>query len=368
MYVHVPFCATACDFCAFYQEVPDPARLNDYMQGLALELASADWDGAVQTCFIGGGTPGVLAAQRLRGVLQLLTDRFSCQPVEWTVELDPTTVTREKLEIMAGFGVNRLSIGAQSFSPDQLRRLGRKHQPRAVRRAVGLAREVGFHNINIDLMFAYPGQTADEWREDITAAVELQPTHISTYCLTLEEDTALYVRLLREGRRQDADAEHALYVAGWDELGRCGYEQYEVSNFARPGFACLHNLHTWSMGQWLGFGPAAASQWRGRRRTNIDSIEQWLAGLVSGSPVYRDDASLDPETQIIDAVIFGLRMKKGIDWSQLKLQLPTAKSQEMERTFVDLETEGLVERLDGGWLRLSRQGLLLADAIAVRLM
>lgn len=368
VYVHVPFCATACDFCAFYQEVPDPAKLDAYVSGLELELSAAQWDGRVDTCFIGGGTPGVLAARRLERVLGLLSSRFAQPPTEWTVELDPTTVTREKLEIMRDHGVNRLSIGAQSFASAQLARFGRKHKPEAVYRAVEMARALGWRNINIDLMFAYPGQTVDEWLEDIAAAVALEPTHISTYCLTLEEDTALYVRLLRQGCRQDADAEHALYTAGWDELERCGYVQYEVSNFSRPGFACLHNLHTWRMGQWLGFGPSAASQWQGRRRTNIDSIEQWYEGLLKGRPVYREDAALTSDQLLIDQVIFGLRMKDGINWAQLRTCLPPPQAQRLEAEIDDLVTEHLAQRGPDGNVRLTRDGLLLADAVAVRLI
>lgn len=368
VYVHVPFCATACDFCAFYQEVPDAAKLDGYINGLELELAAVPWDGRVDTCFIGGGTPGVLAARRLERLLGLLAGRFAGPPQEWSVELDPTTVTREKLEIMRDHGINRLSIGAQSFDPAQLARLGRKHKPDAARRAVALAQSLGYENINIDLMFAYPGQTVDEWLGDIAAAVALGPTHLSTYCLTLEEDTALYLRLMREGRKQDADAEHALYLAGWNELARHGFDHYEVSNFCRPGYACKHNLHTWKMGRWLGFGPSAASQWRNRRYTNIDSIEQWLEGLRNGTPVYREDTPLKTDQAVLDAVIFGLRMKNGIDWGQLSRLLPEKESRRLEAEFTDLVADGLAKRGDSGNIRLTREGLLLADAIAVRLI
>lgn len=369
VYVHVPFCATACDFCAFYQEVPDAAKLDAYVDGLRRELEQARWDGHVDTCFIGGGTPGVLAARRLEQVLTLLRQRFATVPAEWTVEVDPTTATREKLEIMRGFGVNRLSIGAQSFDTAQLDRLGRKHKPDAVRRTVATARDLGFDNINIDLMFAYTGQAVGEWLADIAAAAGLEPTHISTYCLTLEEDTALYLRMMRSGTRKDPDEERDLYIAGWEELEeRLGFNQYEVSNFCRPGFACQHNLHTWKMGQWLGFGPSAASQWQGRRWTNIDSIEEWHQGLFAGRPCYREELTVDPSTMAIDRVIFGLRMRQGIDWQQLRTQLPHEESGRIESELADLVAEGLAISEPDGRIRLSRDGMLVADAIAVRLI
>ena len=260
LYVHVPFCATTCDFCAFYQTVPKGDAVTRYLEGIEAEAGLVNWgDRPVATAFWGGGTPGLLKPaelDRLGRTMKL----FGGQPAEWSVELAPATVTADRLAVLKALGVTRISLGVQSFNEGLLDALGRQHTPAQVYRAYELIRAQGFASVNLDLMFALPGQTEEQWRADLDEAMRLAPDHLSTYCLTFEEDTALWVKLSQGKVKLDVDKEALFYQRTWDYLAAAGYAQYEVSNFARPGHACRHNLNTWAMYEWVGLGPSAASQ------------------------------------------------------------------------------------------------------------
>ena len=282
IYVHVPFCASTCDFCAFYQEAPHREDLDRYLEGIARELKLAGPGRAADTVFWGGGTPSALAARDLAQLGRALLDHLGAPPHEWTVEMAPSSVKADKLAALRELGVNRLSLGVQSFSPATLAALGRRHSPAQVYAAVDLIRAAGFDNFNLDLIFAVPGQTQKEWLADLAEAVRVAPAHLSTYCLTFEEDTALWLKLARGQVRPDVEVDAALYEATWDFLDAAGYRQYEISNYARPGRECAHNLDTWAMGEWVGLGPAAASQFRGARYANPADLARWLKGVDAG--------------------------------------------------------------------------------------
>src|SRR5208282_3932286 len=248
LYVHVPFCASTCDFCAFYQVRPTAGSVAGFIRSVAAEAALVGWTRPLATVFWGGGTPGLLGTrdlERLSGVVHALPGGVA--PSEWTVELAPASVTRGRLAVLRSAGVTRVSLGIQSFRPALLDALGRAHSRQQVYRAYERIRSAGFASVNLDLMFALPGQTASEWDGDIDEAVSLAPDHVSTYCLTFEEDTALWVRLSQGRVRLDPENEARMYERTWDRLGEAGYAQYEVSNFARPGHACAHNVNTWRM-------------------------------------------------------------------------------------------------------------------------
>src|ERR1035438_10162802 len=313
LYVHVPFCASTCDFCAFYQIMPTAGAIQSFIGGVAAEAALVDWTGPVSTVFFGGGTPGLLAARDLMRLAKIATDHTGGTPREWTVELAPASVTEARLAVLRDCGVTRVSIGVQSFQPRWLDALGRRHTRGQAYRACERVRKAGFANVNLDLMFALPGQTEEEWVSDVDEAVALAPEHISTYCLTFEEDTALWVRLSRGAVRLDPEKEARLYEMTWDRLGALGYEQYEISNFARPGFACLHNLNTWRMQEWIGLGPSAASQQGGWRAANPADLGLWLAEVAEGRRMTKDRRLLSPALLAEDALVFGLRMNSGVD-------------------------------------------------------
>jgi oxygen-independent coproporphyrinogen-3 oxidase len=347
--------------------MPTAGDIESFLQGVADEAALVDWTGPVSTVFWGGGTPGLLSARDLLRLARLVTDRTGGAPREWTVELAPASVTEARLSALRDSGVTRVSLGIQSFQPRWLDALGRKHTREQAYRAYERIRRAGFANVNLDLMFALPGQTEEEWVSDVESAASLAPEHLSTYCLTFEEDTALWVRLSQGAVRLDPEKEALLYETTWDRLGALGYEQYEISNFARPGFACLHNLNTWRMQDWIGIGPSAASQLGGLRGSNPPDLALWLSDLAGGRRMTQDRRELSQASLAEDALVFGLRMNRGVDLAAWRLRCPDARWRELEESLARLAAGGLVKQ-DGGIARLTRRGRLLADAVGVELI
>jgi oxygen-independent coproporphyrinogen-3 oxidase len=364
----VPFCATTCDFCAFYQVRPTAESVEGFIKTLSAEAALVNWSRPLSTVFWGGGTPGLLSPPDLGRVAALVhTLPGGKAPPEWTVELAPSSVTRERLAVLRAAGVTRVSLGVQSFRPALLDALGRAHSLEQVMRAYDLIRAAGFPSVNIDLMFALPGQTAAEWDADIDQAVALAPDHISTYCLTFEEDTALWVKL-SEGRvRLDPENEARMYERTWERLGEAGFGQYEVSNFAKPGHACVHNVNTWKMGEWAGLGPSAASQQGSLRGSNIASLPEWTARIGRGERVTEDRTLLTPFLLAEDALVFGLRMNEGVDLTRVSARCPDAPWVRVNAFLDRLVEEGLALR-SGSWVRLTAKGRLLADQVGSEVM
>lgn len=367
LYVHVPFCATTCDFCAFYQEVPSAGSVAEYLDGIVREGGLASWPRRLSTVYWGGGTPGLLAARELAKLAESVKGRSGGSPEEWTVELAPASVTEDRLAVLREAGVTRISLGVQSFQPALLEALGRAHTPSQVRRAYDRIRSAGFANVNLDLMFALPGQSEAEWEGDLAEALALGPEHLSTYCLTFEEDTALWVKLAQGRVRLDPAREERLYRSTWSRLAEAGFEQYEISNFARPGRACRHNLNTWLMHEWIGLGPSAASQQGGWRGANPPDLRLWLSRLGQGERMTQDRIRLTPALRAEDALIFGLRMNQGVDLAAWSEACPDAGWEAAGAIILRLEEEGLAHRA-GGRLRLSERGRLLADAIGGELL
>jgi oxygen-independent coproporphyrinogen-3 oxidase len=368
LYVHVPFCARTCDFCAFYQVHPTAELVKDFMQSLAAEAGLVKWHRPLMTVFWGGGTPGLLSPAdlgRLAAVVRSLPGGGA--PREWTVELAPGSVTKERLAVLRSAGVTRVSLGVQSFKPALLDALGRAHSRGQVYRAYERIRAAGFASVNLDLMFALPGQTASEWDADVDEAVSLGPDHISTYCLTFEEDTLLWVKLSKGRVRLDPENEARMYERTWERLGSAGYAQYEISNFARAGHACLHNINTWEMGEWVGLGPSAASQYLGCRGSNVADLAEWAALVAHGERMTRDRLAMTPALLAEDALVFGLRMNAGVDIRGLQARCPDAPWDRVEALIDRLAGEGLVER-DGPRVRLEPRGRLVADSIGSEIM
>lgn len=368
VYVHVPFCATTCDFCAFYQTVPNGDAVRRYVDAVEAEAALVNWDSRrAATAFWGGGTPGLLKPAELErlGRIMLL---YSGQPAEWTVELAPATVTPDRLAVLKQLGVTRVSLGVQSFDAGLLDALGRQHTPAQVHRAYDLLRAQGFASVNLDLMFALPGQTEAQWRADLTEAVRLAPDHLSTYCLTFEEDTALWVKLSQGKVKLDADKEAAFYVKTWEFLGAAGYAQYEVSNFALPGHQCRHNLNTWHMHEWVGLGPSGASQHAGWRAANPSDLALWHADLATGRRATADRVALTNDLLAADSVIFGLRLNEGVSLPRLRRRFPSPGWTGLEDLLPKFLLGGLLVATVEGRISLTPRGRLLADAMGADIL
>ena len=368
VYVHVPFCATTCDFCAFYQTVPKGDAVARYLEGIETEAGLANWSGRrVATAFWGGGTPGLLKAAEIERLGRTMI-LYGGQPDEWSVELAPATVTEDRLAVLKQLGVTRVSMGVQSFDAALLDALGRQHSPAQVYRAYDLIRGAGFASVNVDLMFALPGQTETQWRADLDEAMRLAPDHLSTYCLTFEEDTALWVKLSQGKVKLDTDKEALFYQHTWDYLNAAGYAQYEVSNFARPGHACRHNLNTWAMNEWVGLGPSAASQHDGWRGANPPDLGQWLADAAAGRRVTTDRVALTNDLLASDSVIFGLRMNEGVSLPRLRRRFPTPQWAGLEDLLPRLLLEGLLIATPEGRVRLTERGRLVADSVGAEIL
>lgn len=365
-YLHVPFCASSCDFCAFYQEQPERAKIEGYLGSIEAEMAQSGVKIGGKTAFWGGGTPGLLPAEDLLRLGKSMAGTLGT-PSEWSVELAPSSVRADKLAALREAGVTRVSMGVQSFDPATLEALGRRHSLKQVMEAWSLVREAGFASVNLDLIFAVPGQDDARWEADLREAVRLGPDHISTYCLTFEEDTAMFVKLSKGKVRIDRDLETRLYRRTWDILEDAGYAQYEISNFARPGHECRHNLATWDMEEWVGFGPSAASQHADRRWANVSDLDRWAKGVSARAPAIEQVVDLSPALLLCDALVFGLRRNRGVRPAELAARFGAALPEGWETLAARLAEEGLAT-WDSDTLALTPEGRLVADAAGLEVM
>lgn len=368
LYCHIPFCASSCDFCAFYREKPRRADLESYLDGMEEELDWMQPDHSFDTIFWGGGTPSLLPAKDLERLGRAVLENGGGWAEEWTVEMAPGTVKPDKLKVLKALGVNRISMGVQSFNEHFLEILGRRHGPKQVYRAYDWIRRAGFTNVNLDLMIALPGQGMEDLLGDLDEACRLDPDHISAYGLTFEEDTVLWAKLAKGEVHRDEDREADLYEAAWDFLPAHGYHQYEISNFCRSDFPCRHNLDTWRMEEWIGVGPSAASQFGGFRYSNAADLRIWL-GQTRVEAGDRHEVRLLTDSELLeDAVLFGLRMEEGVSINELSGRFPQYRVEALSPFFEFLNGEGLATFVDRDRVRLTRPGKLLADRIGVEFL
>lgn len=364
MYVHVPFCSTTCDFCAFYQERPSKKGFDSYFNGLKREFQLDGSDRFFSTIFIGGGTPGILSTDQLEEIGGLIKAQNLSSSREWTVEIAPAEITPEKLETMLEIGVTRISLGIQTFDSSLMQELGRAHSVETALKSYSLVRSVGFESVNLDLIFGMPGQSEKMWENDLRQAVELEPDHLSTYCLTFEEDTALFVKLSKGELKIDPEKEAVFYEKAWDFLPQQGYAQYEISNFAKPGNECIHNLNTWGMNEWIGYGPSASTQYKGIRRKNLSNLEAWEEQTkFPEKRNFEEFQKMDADELAHDAVTFGLRMNQGISLDEIakNFDLPLSSFELIESFLWKLHSQDLVEK-NLNW-KLSKKGRMLADGV-----
>ncbi len=365
LYAHVPFCFHKCHYCDFYSFVDAEDRQPAYVHRLISELDALVplLDGRpIETIFVGGGTPTLLRPPLLREMLTAMRDRLPlARDLEWTVEANPETVTDEVAELLVECGVNRTSIGAQSFDPRHLKTLERWHDPANVARAVDRLRVAGIGRINIDLIFGIPGSTLSDWAADLAQALALGPQHLSCYGLTYEPNTAMTKRLeLGHFEACDEDLEAAMYEHTLDTLSAHGFEQYEISNFAHPGEACRHNLLYWRNADWWALGPSASGHAQGIRWKNVGRISEWLAS--EGSSPVRDVERVDRSTQAGELLMIGLRLREGIDRVMLARCCEGGRGDERRAVIAAALAKGQLEWHDDR-LRFTRSGMLLADEV-----
>ncbi len=365
LYVHVPFCERKCPYCAFFS-VPKPALIPDFLDGLRVEaeLYREEWPDEFDTLYLGGGCPSLLDGDQLARLMDTLRRCFTLDPdAEITVEANPEHLTPAKLAVMRQLGVNRLSLGAQSLDQADLTWLGRGHTPAQVVRAVALARERGLADVGLDLIYGLPGRTADHWRRIMDDAVALAPTHLSAYQLTIEPRTVLARRVARgEVQLPDDAASADLFLLTHDHLAAAGFEHYEISSFARPGFRSRHNQKYWRRTPYLGLGPAAHSHAAGRRWWNFSSLKKYLAALRDEQQPKGAEEELTPAQARLETLMLGLRITDGIDLTAWRRDFGRDLLADAHRAVAGLMEDGLL-RLAGGRLKPTPRGMLLADQL-----
>ena len=307
----------------------------------------------LETIYFGGGTPSILSAELFAELSEELTGTRTWS--EFTLEVNPATVTDKKVEAWRAAGVNRISLGAQSFDKEMLKLLGRQHTPQDIPETCALLRKHGFTNINLDLMFALPGQSDSKWETTLQAAVACAPQHVSAYALTYEEDTPFFEKLQRGEWRQDEAREIAMFERTREVLGAAGLIDYEISNFARPGFESQHNFGYWRGEDYLGLGPSACSTIGIQRWKNVPDVGAYGARLARGESVRQERETLDAATRRKERIMFGLRMREGVTLEEFG-------KAHLER-LQDLRNDGLVAQ-DNGRVQLTLRGQLVADSIA----
>jgi oxygen-independent coproporphyrinogen III oxidase len=359
LYIHIPFCLQICPYCSFYKDIAGPGKADPLVEAVIREAELFGNRCAPRTVFIGGGTPTALSVTQLERLFAGLQRHLDFTDTdEFTIEMNPATVTARKAELLRGFGVNRVSMGVQSWDPHLLKLLGRVHDADQVRRSFAILREAGFDNLNLDLIYGIPGQSLGQWEESIRQTVDLQPEHISAYCLTYEEDTEFFHRMTRGEFREDAESDAGFFERGVEMLSAAGYGQYEISNYARQARECRHNLAYWEGADYLGLGPSAWSTIGERRWQNAPDTAAYVHAVQAGVRPLRNEEILPPATREAEKIAFGLRMNAGIDPARLA---------ERHELITGLREEGLLED-HGPRVRLTPRGRLLADEIAAELM
>jgi oxygen-independent coproporphyrinogen III oxidase len=355
LYVHIPFCPKICPYCSFYKEASDRNKVQGFLDALLIELDRFGPERlSVQTIFFGGGTPSALSPSQLDFLLTGLRSRLDLTNLrEWTLEMNPATVSADKASLLLSLGVNRISMGVQSWDSEILQRLGRVHSAAQARRSYEILRAAGFENVNLDLIFGVPGQSRQQWMETLWATVALAPDHISAYCLTYEEDTEFFRRFQTGEFRQNSNQDAEFFAMTMDFLTEHGFEQYEISNYAQPGRECLHNLAYWHGKDYLGLGPSAFSTIKKKRWQNIADTQSYIARTVRGDSTRTFEEDLEDATRESERIIFGLRTNHGV----LRSKIVEQKSE-----LDDLEKAGYLETA-GDYVRLTRTGRLVADEI-----
>lgn len=368
-YVHVPFCRHRCGYCNFTLIAGRDDLIDAYLTALERELSQLGEPQEVDTLFLGGGTPTHLSPMQLKRLLALVRHWFPPTPgYEFSVEANPADVTPERLAVLRDGGVTRLSLGAQSFDDAKLRLLERDHDAATIRRAAELARDAGLQ-LSLDLIFGTPGETLESWQRDLDAALELASDHLSTYGLTIERGTTFWSRR-EHGLLQPADEEREreLYLATIDRLTSAGFEHYEVSNFARPGKRCRHNEVYWAGRGYFAAGPGAARYVDGRREMNHRSTTTWLARVREGVSPIAESETLSPPHRAREALVLGLRrLCDGVDRQAFAAEFGHDVDELGGAELRRLIATGMLDDRDGR-LRLTREGLLIADWIWGRLL
>ena len=355
IYVHIPFCARICPYCAFYKDLLDRSQTQRFCEAILRELQEAAGCERPVTIYFGGGTPTALTTAQLQFLVEGFRKQLDLSDLaEWTIEANPGSVSATKASSLLRLGINRISLGVQSWDDDLLKLLGREHDAKQAKQSFHIFRDAGFGNVNVDLMFGLPGQTIGQWRETLKRTLALGPEHISTYCLTYEEDTEFFLRHARGEFRQDSDAEAEFFELTMSMLEAAGYEHYEISNYARPGFRSAHNRAYWEGADYLGIGPSAFSTIGLTRRQNMCDFRRYSEAVLAGQSPTGSTEQLSDEMKRTERIALSLRTDTGVA-AELFDSLPEKTDEFVQR--------GLLRKTSGRFI-LTRSGKFLADSVA----
>jgi oxygen-independent coproporphyrinogen-3 oxidase len=366
IYVHIPFCRSKCPYCGFYSVTGDDSDVTKFYNALLQEIdlaADTKWQRRIyNSIYFGGGTPPLLGENKIGKIIQHIRHKFNITPnAEISIEANPESIDKPFLDTLLGHGVNRLTIGVQSFNDHELKLLGRIHDSSRAIEAFEKAAAAGFENIGIDLIFAIPGQTTDSWQATLNKALEMAPAHISAYGLTVEKGTPFAQKIDRgELTPVDNDTQAEMYQICYRLLTENGYSRYEVSNYAKTGFECRHNLKYWTDQKYLGLGPSAHSYYTSYRKANYRSFDKYLDSIKKNKLPVAFKEMLTTEQKSQEKLMLGLRTASGLDFISIKDIINQANLDTMiEQDYLKLENDKLA---------LTDKGFLMADEIVVKLL
>lgn len=374
LYVHVPFCSAICNYCNFNRGLFDEALKTRFVDALIQEIRRTKKAPdpfstpapalRADTIYFGGGTPSLLTPDEIASIVDAARSVFDLAPdAEITLEANPETVAPARLEGFRQAGINRLSYGVQSFDDAELKRLGRLHSAQRAEDAVRMARAAGFDNISLDLMMWLPGQDVPQWLLSVARAIAIDPEHVSLYILEVYPHLPLKQEIEAHGWTQVEDEGAAeMYEAAMAMLDAAGYQQYEISNVAKPGRESRHNLKYWSDGEWWGFGPGAHSTWQGSRWRNVSATEDYIQRIAAAASVVSERRILSLDEHLGDAVFTGLRLNRGVDLCILSRQYAVDIWARFGERLAPFTEAGLLVK-EGDRIRLTRQGMLLANEV-----
>jgi len=365
VYIHIPFCRAKCDYCDFYSLPDREEAMDEYLKALTAHIRETapqakGWQ--VDTVYIGGGTPSVFGAKRLTHLLGEVRRRFDvARDAEITCEANPESVDRPLLAALRRAGVNRLSLGMQSACDGELQSVHRLHDFEQVVQAVAAARKVKLKNLSLDLIYGLPGQSMDSWRRSVEAALELKPEHLSCYGLKVEPGTPLDGRVTRGEILPDDDQQADMYLWMVERLAAVGYVQYEISNFARPGFQSRHNLKYWMGKPYVGFGPAAHSDFGGRRYSFVRDLDRYIAGILSGGTVIDESELIPRRERGSEYLMLRLRTTRGIEEWEYRREF-SLNFDPLEQKLEEYERQGWAVKRDRRW-QLTPAGFLISNQL-----
>lgn len=361
LYIHIPFCVRKCAYCDFLSAPGSEEAKASYTKALLREIEAVKTEKReVSSIFVGGGTPSALSPSLMGDIFEKIHESFSvAQDAEITIEANPGTLSKEKLFLYKNAGINRLSLGLQSPEAAELKSLGRIHTYEEFLESFSLAREAGFQNINVDLMCALPDQTYEGWIRNLRTVAALHPEHISAYSLIVEEGTPFAKRKLN---LPDEDTEYRMYEDTAGILGEYGYEQYEISNYAKKGLACRHNIGYWTRKEYLGLGLGAASLWGNQRFSNTSDFSEYLNDSGSPEKIRENRETLSLEEEMSEFMFLGLRMTEGVSKAEFQESFGTPIESVYGKVLDKYKSVGLLEEKEGR-IFLTRAGIHVSNGV-----